>query len=401
MDNNNPMVAKKAVHVKWAGKTIALGTFPIAEADEKCTRAKALTRAWRSTMRPKPTREWVIQELERVGVRLVSGRQGREDEEEDADDLQGAGLQQNHASNSSQKGNISMLNTNAMNDMDPNMRMAARNASLDMYSMNRFGGGMGNMMGMNMLGLHTDQSSVPPHRPMVGGGAAAAYEAAREQHYRDLAERRKGNNGDYFGGGSIPPSKERRGSDQGSASFGGEEGSHGGLSASARQHYEMLKLHHMNLLNEIQETTLMMNIYQQQQLQHQKEQQQLQDGLRDGSKNSNSNNISQLPKNVNVVDDGDDADDDDDSDDDGDDSEKAPDKKISEENVNQKKTTTNMIPSELKEDATKNSEDSKAERLRKIKLEIEERQRMLMELAEAEDESPPTKKSRNEQSSAD
>jgi hypothetical protein len=32
----------------------------------------------------------------------------------------------------------------------------------------------------------------------------------------------------------------------------------------------MLKLHHMNLLNEIQETTLMMNLYQQQQLQQQK-----------------------------------------------------------------------------------------------------------------------------------
>ena len=31
----------------------------------------------------------------------------------------------------------------------------------------------------------------------------------------------------------------------------------------------MLKLHHMNLLNEIQETTLMMNIYQQQHLQQQ------------------------------------------------------------------------------------------------------------------------------------
>jgi hypothetical protein len=38
----------------------------------------------------------------------------------------------------------------------------------------------------------------------------------------------------------------------------------------------MLKLHHMNLLNEIQETTLMMNLYQQQQLQQQQQQQQLQ-----------------------------------------------------------------------------------------------------------------------------
>jgi hypothetical protein len=38
----------------------------------------------------------------------------------------------------------------------------------------------------------------------------------------------------------------------------------------------MLKLHHMNLLNEIQETTLMMNLYQQQQLQQQRNQQQRQ-----------------------------------------------------------------------------------------------------------------------------
>ena len=75
--------AKKAVHVKWAGKTIALGTFPSAEADEKCARAKALTRAWRSTMRPKPTREWVMGELERLGVRIVSGKLGRKSDEDD------------------------------------------------------------------------------------------------------------------------------------------------------------------------------------------------------------------------------------------------------------------------------------------------------------------------------
>lgn len=68
---------------QWAGKTIALGTFPSAEADEKCARAKALTRAWRSTMRPKPTREWVMQELERLGVRVVSGRLGRKAGDED------------------------------------------------------------------------------------------------------------------------------------------------------------------------------------------------------------------------------------------------------------------------------------------------------------------------------
>ena len=64
---------------KWAGKTIALGTFTAAEADEKCQRAKALTKAWRQNMRPRLSREWVIAELERHGVRIVAGRRGTSD----------------------------------------------------------------------------------------------------------------------------------------------------------------------------------------------------------------------------------------------------------------------------------------------------------------------------------
>jgi hypothetical protein len=77
--------------LQWAGKTIALGTFAASEADEKCARAKALTRAWRSTMRPKPSREWVMLELERLGVRQVSGRLGRKGGEGDGDEMEGAG----------------------------------------------------------------------------------------------------------------------------------------------------------------------------------------------------------------------------------------------------------------------------------------------------------------------
>ena len=64
---------------QWAGKTIALGTFTAAEAEEKCQRAKALTKAWRQNMRPRPSREWVIAELERHGVRIVAGRRGTSD----------------------------------------------------------------------------------------------------------------------------------------------------------------------------------------------------------------------------------------------------------------------------------------------------------------------------------
>jgi len=56
----------------------------------------------------------------------------------------------------------------------------------------------------------------------------------------------------------------------------GSGGNQLGLSVNPNQHYEMLKRHHMNLLNEIQETTLMMNLYQQQLQQQQLQQQQLQ-----------------------------------------------------------------------------------------------------------------------------
>jgi len=79
-DGRHGSLPKKSVHVKWWGKTIALGTFPIAEADEKCARAKALTRTWRSTMVPKPSRSWVIGELERQQIRVVATT--REEKEE-------------------------------------------------------------------------------------------------------------------------------------------------------------------------------------------------------------------------------------------------------------------------------------------------------------------------------
>uniref|UniRef100_A0A7S4JW40 Helicase-associated domain-containing protein n=1 Tax=Odontella aurita TaxID=265563 RepID=A0A7S4JW40_9STRA len=62
---------KKAIHVKWTNKTIALGTFPVAVAIEKCTRAKELTAEWRKTMHPKPSHNWVMNELERLKIRVL------------------------------------------------------------------------------------------------------------------------------------------------------------------------------------------------------------------------------------------------------------------------------------------------------------------------------------------
>ena len=91
-------LSQLSISFQWAGKTIALGTFASAEADEKCARAKALTRAWRSTMRPKPTREWVMAELERLGVRVVSGRLGRKaGEEDEPEEKKSSGKERQHS----------------------------------------------------------------------------------------------------------------------------------------------------------------------------------------------------------------------------------------------------------------------------------------------------------------
>ena len=125
--------------------------------------------------------------------------------------------------------------------------------------------GMGNNMGMNNGN----------HRPLVGGGPAAAFNAAREDHYRQMEEKneREGRGGN-LGNNSMNPMASismTSGMGMGSGSGGGGNMSAFGLSVNPNQHYEMLKLHHMNLLNEIQETTLMMNLYQQQQLQQQQQ----------------------------------------------------------------------------------------------------------------------------------
>jgi len=244
---------KKAVHVKWAGKTIALGTFPSAEADEKCARAKALTRAWRSTMRPKPTREWVMQELERLGVRVVSGRLGRkagdEDDNPSSKKSSGAATAVPPPAMQSRKDSLGM----GFTDLD-NLMQQRRNSSIGLSMLNDDMNRRSSLGSLGpALGIDGSSGGEPPHRPYVGGGAGAAYEAARADHYAHKREEQQRRASGFMGGG--PSNMPQM-----------------GLSVNPNQHYEMLKLHHMNLLNEIQETTLMMNLYQQQQLQQQQQQ---------------------------------------------------------------------------------------------------------------------------------
>jgi len=235
---------KKAVHVKWAGKTIALGTFPSGEADEKCARAKALTRAWRSTMRPKPTREWVMTELERLGVRVVSGRLGRKTgDDDDAPTPSKSSVPQAVAPPpvaNNRKDSMGM----GFTDLD-NLMQQRRNSSLGLSMLNDDINRRSSLNSLGTLGLDGGNGggggdSIPPHRPYVGGGAGAAFEAARADHYAQKREEqhRRANSLGLGAMGSGPSQMPQM-----------------GLSVNPNQHYEMLKLHHMNLLNEIQETT--------------------------------------------------------------------------------------------------------------------------------------------------
>jgi len=53
----------------------------VAEAKRKADEAKKLTKLWRATKKPRPSREWVVDELERLSVRVISVRRRSATEE--------------------------------------------------------------------------------------------------------------------------------------------------------------------------------------------------------------------------------------------------------------------------------------------------------------------------------
>merc|ERR1740124_605920 len=293
-------------------------------------------------MRPKPTREWVMLELERLDVRVVSGRVAQKensgsdsDSGDDENPVISSRVLFNNNSNtintttlsSAQQQQQQLTATGALSSIDHdllnpdqhrrnsitasllNVADLARNndqrSSIQNLDSSFFSNQQGSLSitpkhNFNVNELLAGESTagdkkeiatdaqIPPHRPFVGGGSAAAYEATREDHYRKVAERRKAQNKDTGAASGVINHATNnlaigRGSSGGgtvagladdAVSFGDLNQNRGGigtttmsLSSNANQHYEMLKLHHMNLLNEIQETTLMMNLYQQQHLQ--------------------------------------------------------------------------------------------------------------------------------------
>ena len=131
-------------------------------------------------------------ELERLGVRVVSGRLGRKAGEDGEDEVVGPGGKKpgvptlagmvgpGIADRNNSMGGWSGAPGADLNDLMMG-HGARRNSSLGLSMMND--GRRGSLTSLGQVGLDTGHPTMPPHRPLVGGGAAAAYEAARHDHF--------------------------------------------------------------------------------------------------------------------------------------------------------------------------------------------------------------------------
>lgn len=161
-------------------------------------------------------------ELERLGVRVVSGRLGRKAGEEGDDDVGGGGgggggkkgVQPPGSMGVAERSNSIGWGTDA--DLS-NLMMARRNSSLGLSMMNDRRGSLGSLGAA--VGLDPGDVNMPPHRPLVGGGAAAAYEAARHDHFTQKSAE-----------------QQRRASSLGLGSLGGSMGGVGGMPVNPNQY---------------------------------------------------------------------------------------------------------------------------------------------------------------------
>lgn len=230
---------RRAAHVKWDGKTIALGTFSAAEAAEKCERAKALTKKWRATMVPKPGVEWVKKALERLQIRVVNDRPGRRKKHEVVE----------RERNKKASETMYLPPPSRSNQSDHSMRSFANQYNAQTHNdpqINPLGTMSGGMVGhLQRRFSNTSGSGMVQQRysPIQQVPSAASTGFERFQ----IPQSQSGNvplPNEFSMNNSTanPPSN---------------------LSGSSRQHYQILKEHHDNLLKELQQTTYMMNMYQQ------------------------------------------------------------------------------------------------------------------------------------------
>lgn len=253
---------RRAAHVKWDGKTIALGTFSAQEAVEKCNRAKALTKKWRTTMIPKPDVEWVKTTLERLNIRVVNDRPGRRKKrgitEVDENTTRPSTSPATHrginshllsASQNVNMGNISHdpafqalnrgINTFGLGGDIPGRSMDRRFSNPTHY---RMSSQERNLTSNNVLSSLPNPGNVYNINNSVSGFDTASNNLQQDQQLLSNVLR---------GDESQRISQRSNTTQQQLAN----------LAFGSNQHYEVLKEHHMNLLKELHETTTLMSMY--------------------------------------------------------------------------------------------------------------------------------------------
>lgn len=250
---------KRASHVKWEGRTIALGTFSSAqEAADKCDQAKALTKKWRATMLPRPSVEWVKATLERLNIRVVNDRPGRRKKRTIDEVDQNRGSTSNSSTSTTNSRYTSPkvrrgINSTA-NHFVGNYRQnpnPSYQRALD-YEMNTsfsFGGGMtgrsidrrlsdSTQYGLPSLdGMTTNQINVVSPLPNLGNTTYNLNNAT-------------------LGFDSSPPILNYQQNDLISNGLAANLAAFG-----HNQEYELLKEQHWNILKELQETNTLIHMY--------------------------------------------------------------------------------------------------------------------------------------------
>lgn len=270
--------SRKAAHVKWDGKTIALGTFCAAEAAEKCEKAKALTKEWRATMVPKPDVKWVKQALERLNIRVVNDRPGRRKKEQVIKERE-------------EKQKKRMISSAAAGDQlfqpgsggrgfpaGPSMDQGAASqmANAAMVPPALMSGGLSDpALGANAASLgfpnalpNSNFPSLPNASTQMGRRLSNDIASYSRRSSIDRSAFSTSNPG--MGLDDFQRSAALQGLPQASSIAGLQAGSVmgnlaqelGHVPSPSRRHYHVLKEHHDNLLKELQQTTYMMEMYQ-------------------------------------------------------------------------------------------------------------------------------------------
>lgn len=286
---------RRAAHVKWDGKTIALGTFSALEAAEKCNRAKALTKKWRTTMIPKPDVDWVKNTLERLNIRVVNDRPGRRKKRSINE------VEQNSTSSNQRLLSLAQSrDTMLPSHMNPEAAYHAMDGRGVNPAFSPFGGAGVGDASLNPMerrfsnpshygGNHNPRqrgltNSVLSNLPnpgnaynMAANTTTTGYDTSSNtdfQHENTMSNNaRRGNNNE------TQRSVQRSNDTQQQLA---------GLTFGSSQHYEVLKEHHLNLLKELQETTTLMNMYHNTNSNHQPNMEGLGSNLTRGGRNRES-----------------------------------------------------------------------------------------------------------------